>query len=82
MADTKTFTLVSLNPSEDYYWEVHKLNCRDALKYKRTHGSTLVNNIKADSPEALIAAELKDDLEDMGYSADDFRIMPCCKEAH
>ena len=37
--------------------------------------------VKADSPEALIAAELADQWREDGWSESDFHILPCCVNA-
>jgi hypothetical protein len=73
------FHLVSLNneTATGERWQVHKLNCRDVKKLvKRGDRAHIVT---AESPEALVKAELADELSEMGWSAEDFRIIPCCK---
>jgi hypothetical protein len=73
------FHLVSLNnemPTGER-WQIHRLNCRDIEKlWKRGDRADIVS---AESPEALIASELANELSEMGWTAEDFRIMPCCK---
>jgi hypothetical protein len=73
------FHLVSLNnemPTGER-WQIHKLNCRDIEKLvKRGDRAEIIN---AESPEALVAAELANGLSESGWTAEDFRIMPCCR---
>lgn len=77
------YTIVSLNPSRDEYWQIHKLNCKDAMKCK-TQGMS-VWNVEAESPMVAAKRELDADngnlRDEMGYTETDFREMPCCKEA-
>jgi hypothetical protein len=74
------FHLVSLNnevPTGER-WQIHRLNCGDVEKLvKRGDMADIVN---ADSPEALIEAELADELSENGWTAEEFRIMPCCED--
>ena len=60
------FHLVSLNnemPTGER-WQIHKINCRDIEKLlKRGDRADIVN---AESPEALIEAELTNELSEMG----------------
>jgi len=74
------FHLVSLNnemPTSER-WQIHKLKCRDIEKLvKRGDRADIVT---AESPEALIKAELMNELSDGGWTAEDFRIMPCCSD--
>jgi hypothetical protein len=75
------FHLVSLNNemTTGERWQIHKLNCRDIEKViKRGDRADVVS---AESPEALIARELADQLSEMGWTAEDFKIMPCCRPA-
>jgi hypothetical protein len=59
-------------------WQIHKLNCRDIEKMvKRGDRADIVS---AESPEELIEAELANELSEMGWTAEDFRIMPCCRD--
>jgi hypothetical protein len=56
---------------------IDTLNCQDIENLvKRGNRTNIVN---AESPEALIAAELANELSEMGWLAEDFRIMPRCK---
>ena len=74
------FHLVSLNNemTTGERWQIHKLNCRDIENMvKRGDGADVVS---AESPEALIASQLADQLSEMGWTAEDFRIMPCCRD--
>ena len=74
------FHLVSLNNemTTGERWQIHKLNCQDVEKLvKRGDRADIVSE---ESPEALIAAELANKLSDSGWSAKDFRIMPCCRD--
>ena len=74
------FHLVSLNneTSTGERWQIYKANCRDIEKLvKRGDGADVVS---AESPEALIASQLADQLSEMGWTAEDFRIMPCCRD--
>jgi hypothetical protein len=66
--------------STEYYWEVHKHNCADVLRSIRRRSINAVSMVEAASPQALIARELELELASMGYSAADFRVMPCTKE--
>lgn len=71
------FHLVTTNQGD---WQVHKVNCKDVLKMranKQANNISIVNMVE--SPEELIERELRNELAGMGYSKDDFRIMPCCK---
>jgi hypothetical protein len=36
--------------------------------------------VTAESPEALVTSQLADQLSEMGWTAEDFRIMPCCRD--
>jgi hypothetical protein len=73
------FHLVSLNnemPTGER-WQIHKLNCQDIEKMvKRGDRADIVN---AESPEALIVSELANESVG-GWTAEDFRVMPCCKD--
>jgi hypothetical protein len=74
------FHLVSLNnetPTGER-WQIHKLNCRDIEKMVK-HGDR-ADIVNAESPESLIKAELSNELSEMGWTAEDFRIMPCRKD--
>jgi hypothetical protein len=74
------FHLVSLNneiPTGER-WQIHTLNCRDVEKLVK-HGDR-ADIVHAESPEALIEAELANQFGEMGWTAEDFRIMPCCKD--
>jgi hypothetical protein len=74
------FHLVSLNnemPTGER-WQIHKLNCGEVEKMvKRGDRAEVVN---AESPESLIVSELTSELSGAGWTAEDFRIMPCCKD--
>jgi hypothetical protein len=74
------FHLVSLNTetTTGERWQIHKANCRDIEKMVK-HGDR-ADIVTAESPEALIASQLADQLSEMGWTAEDFRIMPCCKD--
>jgi hypothetical protein len=75
------FNLVSLNnvTTTGERWQIHKINCRDIEKMiKRGDRADIVS---AESPEALIEAELTDELNEMGWTVEHFRIMPCCRES-
>jgi hypothetical protein len=75
------FHLVSLNnemPTGER-WQIHKLNCQDIQKLvKRGDRADIVT---AESLEALITSELANGLGEMGWTAEDFRIMSCCRDA-
>ena len=74
------FHLVALNnemPTGER-WQIHKLNCRDVEKLvKRGDRADIVTG---ESPEALIKAELAGVLSEAGWTAEDFKIMPCCRD--
>jgi hypothetical protein len=74
------FHLVSLNnevPTCER-WQIHRLNCGDVEKLvKRGDRADIVT---AESPEALIAVELAGELSEAGWTAKDYRIMPCCRD--
>jgi hypothetical protein len=72
------FHLVSLNNemTTGERWQIHKMNCRDIEKMVKR--GDRAETVSAESPEALIAAELADELSEAGWTAEDFRIMPCC----
>ena len=74
------FHLVSLNndTTTGERWQIHKANCRDIEKLVKRGDRADV--VIAESPEALIASQLADQLSEMGWTAEDFRIMPCCKD--
>jgi hypothetical protein len=55
-----------------------KANCRYIEKLVKRGDRADV--VIAESPEALIASQLADQLGGMGWTAKDFRIMPCCKD--
>lgn len=59
-------------------WQVHKYGCAEVARLRRSE--TAVNAINAASPEELIQSELAGELSEAGYTADDFRIMPCLME--
>jgi hypothetical protein len=74
------FHLVSLNNEirTGERWQIHKLNCRDIEKLiKRGDRADIIS---AESPEAFIEAELTNELSESGWTAEEFRIMPCCNE--
>jgi hypothetical protein len=74
------FHLVSLNnevPTGER-WQIHKASCGDVEKMvKRGDRAEIVT---AESPEVLVASQLADQLSEMGWTVEDFRIMPCCKD--
>jgi hypothetical protein len=74
------FHLVSLNNemTTGERWQIHKLNCRDVQKMVK--GGDRADIVNAESPEALIVSELKNGLSEAGWTAEDFRIMPCCRD--
>ena len=74
------FHLVSLNNemTTGERWQILTLNCRDVEKLVK-HGDR-VEIVNAESPEKLIAAELANQLSESRWTAEDFRIMPCCKD--
>jgi hypothetical protein len=59
-------------------WQIHKLNCRDVEKL--VNRGDRADIVTAESPETLVASQLADQLSEMGWTAEDFRIMPCCKD--
>jgi len=74
------FHLVALNnemPTGER-WQIHKLNCRDIDKLVKR--SDRVDIVNAESPEALIQTELANGLSENGWTREDFRVMPCCKD--
>jgi hypothetical protein len=74
------FHLVSLNneTSTGERWQIHKANCRYIEKLVKRGDRAAV--VIAASPEALFASQLADQLSEMGWSVEDFRIMPCSKD--
>ena len=74
------FHLISLNNemTTGERWQIHKMNCRDVEKLvKRGDRAEIVT---AESLEGLIEAELTNGLGEGGWTAEDFRIMPCCRD--
>lgn len=56
---------------------VHAAGCRDL---KKIPGAAFEHPFPAESVEALIADEVAVfEAQDQGWTADDFRVMPCCK---
>jgi hypothetical protein len=58
-----------------YAFEVHAAGCRD-IDRKHINGSW---DATAASADDLVAEEVAEfEAQDQGYTADDFRIFPCC----
>ena len=78
-----TYHVVSFNPQTTDAYQVHKHNCKDALK-AGTQGHGLYA-VMAGNPEEAARKELKSLDQsfggdgESGYSIGDWRIMPCCK---
>lgn len=67
-------SIVSFNPVHSDYFQVHKLNCRDAQKAGRQGHTVYV--AQGSDVSAIVDAEVRG-LLDMDFDADFFRIMPC-----
>lgn len=68
----------------DPYWQVHKYGCADVARMVRGRDVNGVSTIECTDAKTLVTHELdlaNGELREMGYSEDDFRIMPCCKDA-
>ena len=59
-------------------WQIPKLNCRDIETLAKRGDRAEI--VAAESPKALVASQLADQLSESGWTADDFRIMPCCRD--
>lgn len=72
--------LASVGDGEN--WQVHKHGCRDVTRIARMTFCDVWDRISAESAEALVDAEVAVyTAQDQGWSHDDHRIMPCCKDA-
>ena len=73
------YTLVTTDQGN---WQIHRFGCKDVDRIRRQRRANQIwHTDKFETPEALVADELKDELADMGYTEDYFRIMPCCRSA-
>lgn len=73
------FTLVSLTSFTAHRWEVHREGCRH-LPSLAAAGHYL-DPVQGETPEEVVARELAlndGELRGMGWSAKDFKILPCC----
>jgi hypothetical protein len=69
------YTAVSVNPAGQDTFQLHKHNCKDALKLQRS-GSTL-ETIEAQSAAEAVQKYVTGELKELGYGDGDVRIMPC-----
>jgi len=78
----KTFSVVAINPSTNEQWQMHKYNCKDAIKQAHGHVEDLYT-INSENTSDAEKAFFDEELLEMGYKPGDgtLRIMPCCKEA-
>jgi hypothetical protein len=64
------------------YWDVHKAGCADVaknIKNRQYNGQPWI----VEAPDARTAAinDCDAELQEMGYTPDDYKIFPCCKDA-
>lgn len=82
MTGEKVYVVVTLNPSRDYYWEIHAHGCRDLEKSEGKHGyKSYQETITATSVKDVIHQHLDPETEELGYSADSYKVLPCTKNA-
>ena len=80
--EERAYVVVTLNPSTDYYWEIHALGCRDLDRRYGAHGAKSdVHNVSASSVEDVIHQFLDPETAEMGYGPESFRILPCTRNA-
>ena len=55
---------------------VHRADCADLTKSRNIADQRVTD--EAESVKAFIASELEEDLGEMGFTAADFTVLPCC----
>ena len=82
--DMRKYTVATegrATPNQAMY-EVHAAGCADIQRGMRSHKYGSTHNTKAGTPEEVVAKWVAEFTEsEMGWTEDDFRIMPCCKNA-
>lgn len=71
----KQFTMVSLSTVKVEYWRLHKAGCKDLGKEQGTFETYTAKDAKS-----AVAAWIDGELEDMGYSTGDVKVLPCSNE--
>jgi hypothetical protein len=66
-------------------FRVHRPDCRDIAKHTRNPRFGFAGcayEVEAETPEAAVASEVADFQEqEMGFTASDFTILPCCRDS-
>jgi len=69
-----TYTIISLSTSRDEYWRLHRAGCGEIVKEQGT-----MTNVRADNAKAAASRWIDAELEEMGYTAADVKILNCAK---
>ena len=73
----KQFTVLYYSISREHQGSIHRSGCSDIEKDRREHGASKVNVVG--TLQDAIAAWLDDEMEEMGYSEADIKVLPCAK---
>ena len=78
----RAFTVLNMFRG-DHWFEVHRTGCRDIARQLSWKGNAQSDwDALAESAEALVADEVAAfHLQEQGFTAHDFKILPCCKRA-
>jgi hypothetical protein len=72
------FTMIAYQRSTNHIGSIHRTGCKDITKDANEHAGVVTELDSATLAEAL-ATYIDAEMEDMGYSTDDVRVLPCAK---
>ena len=75
------FEIVTINPSRDEQWQMHRAGCSDVEKSRRNRAD--ITPLEAENSKLAEEVFFDAELRDMGFSpgGGTLRVMPCCKQA-